>query len=112
MNISWTEQAACREPGIDPELFFPVGESGPAIRQVAAAKAICARCPVAADCRAWALRTGEPAGIWGGTTPEERRLLRGDRHQDTSVWATALRTGAVPAQNSVEHHGSWPVPNS
>jgi hypothetical protein len=27
-------------------------------------------------CLDWALRAGEPAGIWGGTTPDERRLLR------------------------------------
>jgi WhiB family redox-sensing transcriptional regulator len=57
-----------------------VSEAGVAVREVAAAKAICARCPVAADCLAWALGAGEPAGIWGGTTPEERRLSRRARH--------------------------------
>lgn len=82
MSAFWTEYAACREPGIDPELFFPVSESGLAVRQVATAKAVCARCPVAADCRAWALRAAEPSGIWGGTTPEERRLLRRARHRE------------------------------
>lgn len=87
MNTSWTEQAACRGPGINPELFFPVSESGAAVRQVAAAKAICARCPVAADCRAGALRAAEPAGIWGGTTPAERRLTRRARHQDARARA-------------------------
>jgi WhiB family transcriptional regulator, redox-sensing transcriptional regulator len=79
IDASWTEQAACREPGVDAELFFPVSESGPALREIAAAKAICARCPVAAACRDWALRSGEVAGIWGGTTPAERRLLRHGR---------------------------------
>ena len=76
----WTERAACHEPGVDPELFFPVSESGLAAGEAAAAKAICARCPVAAECLAWALRAGEPAGIWGGTTPEERRLSRRVQH--------------------------------
>jgi WhiB family transcriptional regulator, redox-sensing transcriptional regulator len=75
-DASWTDDAACREPGVDPELFFPVSESGPAAHQIAVAKAICAHCPVTAQCRAWALRAGEPAGIWGGTTPEERQVLR------------------------------------
>jgi WhiB family transcriptional regulator, redox-sensing transcriptional regulator len=75
-DASWTDQAACREPGIDPELFFPVSESGPAVHEIALAKAICAHCPVSAPCRSWALRAGEPAGIWGGTTPAERELLR------------------------------------
>jgi WhiB family redox-sensing transcriptional regulator len=76
LRADWVGDAACREAGVDPELFFPVSESGPGARQAAAAKAICARCPVLAQCRDWAVLAGEPAGIWGGTTPEERRLLR------------------------------------
>jgi WhiB family redox-sensing transcriptional regulator len=44
--------------------------------QAEAAKRICASCPVRANCLVSALRTGESAGIWGGTTPEERRILR------------------------------------
>lgn len=70
----WTDRAACR--GEDPELFYPVSAAGPALVQVDEAKTICATCPVTEDCLAWALRAGEPAGVWGGTTPEERRLLR------------------------------------
>ena len=73
---SWVDDAACREPGIDPELFFPVNESAPPAAQLAAARAICARCPVTEQCLGWALRAGEPVGIWGGTTPEERRRTR------------------------------------
>jgi WhiB family transcriptional regulator, redox-sensing transcriptional regulator len=76
IDAVWMEDAACREPGVDPELFFPVSEFGLGVRQVAAARAVCARCPVQRECRDWALQAGEPAGIWGGTTPEERRLLR------------------------------------
>ncbi len=76
MNDEWTGSAACRQPGVDPEWFFPIGEAGPALREVARAKAVCARCPVARECLAWALRVGEPDGIWGGTTPGERRRLR------------------------------------
>ena len=75
--MAWNERAACREPGTDPELFFPIGEAGlEARQQVAAAKAVCARCPVTERCRDWAVRTGQSHGIWGGTTPEERRRLR------------------------------------
>jgi WhiB family redox-sensing transcriptional regulator len=73
----WTGRAACRARGTDPELFFPVSETGLAAhRQVAQAKAVCARCPVADQCLDWAVRAGEPEGIWGGTTPAERRRLR------------------------------------
>jgi WhiB family redox-sensing transcriptional regulator len=71
----WTERAACRTPGMDPELFFPASDSPPPA-QLSAARNICARCPVRAHCLEWALRTGEPAGIWAGTTPAERRFLR------------------------------------
>ena len=85
LNSSWHENAACREPGIDPELFFPVGESGPAIPQIRAAKAVCARCPVIAECRSYALRAGEPDGIWGGlTTTERSRARRSPRRHEVA----------------------------
>lgn len=76
----WTELAACRD--LDPELFFPIGTVGPAMEQVDTAKAVCARCPVRTDCLAWALRVGEAHGVWGGTTPEERRFLRREFRAD------------------------------
>lgn len=70
----WRDRAACRDE--DPELFFPTGTTGPALQQIDAAKAICARCPVLSECLAFALETGQDYGIWGGLTPEERRALR------------------------------------
>lgn len=76
LKTSWHEDAACRAPGIDPELFFPVGETGPSLRPIRAAKAVCARCPVIDECREWALRAGEPDGIWGGLTTTERQRAR------------------------------------
>ncbi len=36
---------------------------------------ICERCPVRDDCLQWALEMPEPVGIWGGTTPKQRRRL-------------------------------------
>jgi WhiB family transcriptional regulator, redox-sensing transcriptional regulator len=66
-------QSACQ--GEDPELFFPVTASGPALAQVFAAKAVCFRCAVRAACLSYALVTGQ-AGIWGGTTQEERQAMR------------------------------------
>ena len=81
---SWMEHAACCTPAVDPELFFPVSDSGSAAPPIAAAKAVCTQCPVMGDCLAWALRE-EPVGIWGGTTPEERRGLRQARQLDGAV---------------------------
>src|SRR5690606_41026286 len=58
----WRHHAACRDE--DPELFFPIGTSGPALLQVEQAKAVCRRCTAAEQCLAEALRRRE-YGIWG-----------------------------------------------
>jgi len=71
--MEWLRQAACA--GEDPELFFPVGTAGPALRDIATAKRVCARCPVAAQCLEWALRSGQTSGVWGGTCEDERAAL-------------------------------------
>jgi len=58
----------------DPELFFP--EKGGSVRE---AKAVCAGCPVRAQCLAHALAHGERYGVWGGLSePERRRLKQAD----------------------------------
>jgi WhiB family redox-sensing transcriptional regulator len=45
------------------------------------AKLICRVCPVKLTCLNLALANGQEAGIWGGTTEDERRrLLRHGRH--------------------------------
>jgi len=46
-----------------------------AAAQVLAAKAVCFGCAVRAACLSYALATGQ-AGIWGGTTQEERHVIR------------------------------------
>jgi WhiB family redox-sensing transcriptional regulator len=70
----WWSLAACQSA--DPDLFFPIATSGPALKQVAGAKAVCARCPVRTDCLRYALAADPLQGIWGGLSEEERRLLR------------------------------------
>jgi WhiB family redox-sensing transcriptional regulator len=70
----WRHRAACRKE--DPEMFFPVGQSGPALVQVNKAKAVCRRCPVATECLIWALKSGQDAGVWGGLSEDERRSLK------------------------------------
>ena len=77
--MDWRHRAACRDE--DPELFFPVGTSGPALLQTQEAKAVCARCPVNAECLRWALTSGRNEGVWGGMSEDERRALkRRDAH--------------------------------
>lgn len=74
---SWKLHAACRDLG--PELFFPELHD-PGTGQ--SARAVCASCPVRADCLAVALATpqNDDFGIWGGTGPLERRALRHARY--------------------------------
>ena len=74
MDKDWRSQAACRAE--EPELFFPVGTSGPALVQAARATAVCRRCPVMVRCRDWALATGQATGVWGGMTEDQRRVAR------------------------------------
>jgi WhiB family redox-sensing transcriptional regulator len=67
----WRSAAACQNT--DPDLFFPVSGCGRSLEQVERAKAVCAACPVRRACLAFAVRTGQADGIWGGLTEEERR---------------------------------------
>ncbi len=91
----WRVLAACQS--IDPELFFPVSASGKSLEQVTAAKAVCAACPVRQECLAFAFRTGQAHGIWGGLTVEERQqaLRREDNYpvplpdQASCSWKTS-----------------------
>ena len=70
----WRHRAACRDA--DPEIFFSVAESGPALATAEAeALAWCAVCPVRAQCLAFAL-SALPHGIAGGMTAEQRAALR------------------------------------
>lgn len=73
-RAAWWSRAACSTS--DPELFFPISRAGPAVRQIAQAKAICARCGIQRECLDYALDAGPIQGIWGGTTEHDRRLLR------------------------------------
>jgi WhiB family redox-sensing transcriptional regulator len=73
-NDHWRGLSACRDT--DPDLFFPVGTTGPALEQIASAKAVCDTCIVQSDCLEFALMTNQDSGIWGGTSEDERRKLR------------------------------------
>jgi WhiB family redox-sensing transcriptional regulator len=68
--MDWEDDGACRSVGY--EAFFL--EKAMNATQ---AKKICARCPVKRECLDQAMRI-EGAyryGIWGGTTPTERKAL-------------------------------------
>ncbi|MCX5066606.1 WhiB family transcriptional regulator [Micromonospora lupini] len=72
--LDWRHLGVCRDE--DPELFFPIGTTGPALLQVEQAKAVCRRCPVADQCLSWAMESGQEFGVWGGMSEEERRAAQ------------------------------------
>ena len=72
--MDWRNQAACLTQ--DPELFFSVGTSRPALKRVAEAKKVCAPCPVRLECLQWSVDIGAENGVWGGLGESERRALR------------------------------------
>lgn len=74
MTKDWRYNAACADE--DPELFFPIGNTGPALRQIAEAKTVCRRCLVVDTCLSWALDTRQEFGVWGGMSEDERRALK------------------------------------
>lgn len=77
--MDWRSTAACIDE--DPELFFPVGTTGPAVEQAEEAKLVCARCQVREPCLEFAVATNQDAGVWGGLTEDERRSLKRARQR-------------------------------
>jgi WhiB family redox-sensing transcriptional regulator len=65
----WQDRAACF--GIDPDVFFPLteDEAGPALTY-------CRVCRIREECLAWALKSRERYGVWGGLTEQQRRRLQ------------------------------------
>lgn len=72
---SWQSEAKCADTNL--EIFFlPFASRGETKRKAEAqAKAVCKGCPVINECLAHALRVPEEFGVWGGLSPEERKLI-------------------------------------
>ena len=75
------QEGLCRDK--DPDLWFPefderTKEYG---QQAAKAIAVCDVCPIKEVCLAYGLEF-EDYGVWGGTTPSQRREMR--KHESTN----------------------------
>ncbi|OFE14231.1 hypothetical protein BA895_11500 [Humibacillus sp. DSM 29435] len=88
-DSTWVGRAAC--VGVSPETFssedLPTSGSPRRSTTTAAAKAVCAACPVSSDCLRYAIDHRVEFGVWGGFTGAERQLLararpRPDRSPD------------------------------
>src|SRR5699024_12272066 len=71
VTMDWRDRAECLNH--DPELFFPIGNTGPAITQIQEAKAGCQKCDVMTAGLKFALESGQDSGVWGGLSEDERR---------------------------------------
>lgn len=78
--MDWRHSAACRDE--EPELFFPIGNTGPALQQIDEAKRVCHSCDVIEPCLNWAIESGQDAGVWGGMSEDERRSLKRRRARE------------------------------
>lgn len=76
----WRESALCAQS--DPEAFFPEGHGS-----TRAAKRVCARCEVRAECLDYALTEDIRGGVWGGLSEGERdRLRRAANREAAAGW--------------------------
>lgn len=70
---NWRERAACK--GQPVELFFPQ-KGGGGVKAVKKAKVFCDVCPVAEPCLQYGVLVNDRQGIYGGTTPLQRRAMK------------------------------------
>ena len=110
----WRNLAACR--GLNPDLFF--AERGDTLT-VRNARAVCATCPVAAECLEYAIANDETVGMWGGLCGDElirerRRRAGGVRakrpanidHGTEGGYHRHRRAGTTPCQPCREAHNA------
>lgn len=77
----WRDHAVCADPHIPTQAFY-ADKPGTTRRNkhtaavYAAARAICATCPVTTQCLATAMVNSETEGLWGGKSPRQRQRLR------------------------------------
>jgi len=80
----WQMQGRCRDRE-GAQFFHPDDDLGRISRRLreAAAKRVCATCPVRRQCATHALTVGEEYGVWGGFSENDRSTLRELGWQDT-----------------------------
>jgi len=87
--------AACADSALDPDDWFPIATAAARARaEASSALAVCAACPVRAECLELSLRQWRGVGrhgIWGGLVETDRNALR--REWLKGVPVTALLSG-------------------
>lgn len=93
LDMAWRKDAACT--GYPTHWFFldRAEESANKVYGYQRARKICERCPVRQECLEYALAmpNGASHGLWGGTSPRERRTLRKNRAEVAKAEADPYR---------------------
>jgi WhiB family redox-sensing transcriptional regulator len=79
-NLEWIKEGACLP--FSPDIFLPEPDDKGAERL---AKRICAECIVKSECLSYALDNHIKVGIYGGTSPKERRNINRERQRGKST---------------------------
>ncbi len=79
----------CTTGRYDPEMWFPLPGQKDAIE---AARDLCIACPRRWRCLADVLANPQRDGIWGGTTPDERKAINRETRED--IERAAAKEGA------------------
>lgn len=73
--MDWLEKSICRQLDLHTDFWFPPvfkeERTAPESQYFEIAKMVCEQCPIQEQCRE--LGRDEEFGVWGGTTPKERR---------------------------------------
>lgn len=107
----WMFEGRCRQGGsrgTRAEDFFPAPNDAPNSLRVRRARRMCIQCPVRQECLAWAFgdrekersqatRASIADGVYGGTTPRERKAVAHlppiERYQVLDLWLRVQMTG-------------------
>jgi WhiB family redox-sensing transcriptional regulator len=92
--------ARCANSALDPDEWYPIAiKPARARAEAARALAVCAVCPVRAECLEFSMRrweTGGEHGIWGGLVEADRAAVR-------AGWLAGTPVSALPTTITAEH---------
>jgi len=98
IESGWQAQGACAGAA-DPDAWFPARSV--ARRDLAEPLAVCESCPVRRSCLAAGL-LGHEAGVWGGTTEDERDDALDDLNVGAHVDAVLDRLLTAPIERTTQ----------
>ena len=93
---AWSTQGRCVDGAATMTRLFFSDE----LHDIARAKAVCAKCPVATECLSAALRNQEPWGVWGGQLVVNGRIVTNKRARGrppkNPLPVVAVEEGPIP----------------